>query len=434
MRRRPCSSADCWGEVMNGLFGEVQDPGLLAAEPQPQQQGGVGALLARLFAGASDPRLSDDQNKKARDEGIIHAILGGIISAGYGQRPGILPALAHGAFTGRTGGGMAREQAYADTQEERLRQALSDPTVVGKLTPEQLAMIRLLPPPEAVKMLTELAFAPAPAPLTVAEDAAVIDPTTREVLYKNEGKVKLPSELIAAARLSGIDPEEDMTPEEQKELLDTYMRIKQSGAASTRVDVNIPELYEKGLTQIELKQYEDSETKAYEAENTLGQIEILEMLLDSGLDTGAVQSATLAARNLGAALGIPGIDLGKLAGQQLFSAVASRFALSMRKEMPGPLSENDVKFLVNMSPNLSNTPEGNRLIAAALRRMAQRQIELHSLQNEYLQEHGSLRGWFDKRRKFQQENPMFEDLSREAYRITGNRQFLPDGPWKGSQK
>lgn len=203
--------------------------------PPPSRLQRLGGGLMQAFGGQNDPRLSEEQNRAAQRAAMMQAGLATIMAS---QESGAsaLGSIAQGAMYGQQAGGQAREQAYARTAEERLSQALQDPTVTGKLTAEQRAMIRLLPPREAVEMLTKIAFAPAAAPQVVADGGALVGPDGR-VIFEN-GKApnaNLPADFDVALRSMGIDPAL-ATADQIKAAMPVYQELKRSGAMNVNLN------------------------------------------------------------------------------------------------------------------------------------------------------------------------------------------------------
>lgn len=202
--------------MMNGLLGNFRKlPG----------------LLGQAVGGLDDPRLSPLENLKARRQAML---MGGLQTlAANGQGVGGLAAIAQGAMAGQQIGAQAREQAYGRTAEERITQALNDPAVMGKLTAEQKAMIRLLPPMQAVEMLSKLAFAPAPEAKVVGSGGTLVGADGTE-LYRNTAQPDLPADLRAALWEMGVDAA-TLTPEQRTAAVARYEELKRSGATNVNV-------------------------------------------------------------------------------------------------------------------------------------------------------------------------------------------------------
>jgi hypothetical protein len=193
--------------------------------------GGIGGAIA----GPDDGRLDMQSNLQARRSAMLQAGL-----ALMASRPGqsTLGNIGNALQSGMQAGGEVREQAYMRTAEERLAQALNNPAITAKLTPDQLAMIQLMPPMEAAKLLAQLAFSPKATPeaKVVGEGGALVGPDGKLIFEnKKEEKLDLPSDLKAALWENGLDPD-TMTSDQKRGVMARYEALKKAG--STTVNIN----------------------------------------------------------------------------------------------------------------------------------------------------------------------------------------------------
>jgi hypothetical protein len=89
--------------------------------------------------------------------------------------------------------------------------------------------------------------------------------------------------------------------------------------------------------------------------------------------------------------------------------------------MPGAMSDADREFLVSTVPGLGTTPEGNRVLLEARRRLARRQQEVAEFVDEYATAHGgNLDGGVVRaiRERFSS-RPLFDDLRTRVPRAAG---------------
>lgn len=262
---------------MMGLLGGAQRfPGLLddprrphvsaPANPGPQivQQAGMpdarapqikpGPLPLRdrlmdaanvALGGRMDPKLSPEQNQQAQQQARLMAGLQMLAASGPSAQPvGLGQILAQGAMAGQQTGAQERERLYLGTQEERLEAALQDPEVMGRLTPEQRRLVRLLPPQEAVGLLTKVAFSPPPERKTSVVQGALVDDSTGEVIYQSAPESEfstLPSDFRAIAASHGVNGRTwDQMPVEQRQaMLGRYEDFKR--ASATQVNLGAPD-------------------------------------------------------------------------------------------------------------------------------------------------------------------------------------------------
>lgn len=119
-----------------------------------------------------------------------------------------------------------------------------------------------------------------------------------------------------------------------------------------------------------------------------------------------------------------GIDLGNedIPPAQAVQSISGQLALTLRNTadgngMPGALSDNDLKFLKSMVPNLSNDPESNKLIINYSRKIAERNAEVAEKAREYVQNNprGVLdAGFYRDLKEWTEANPLFEQTKTEG--------------------
>jgi hypothetical protein len=127
------------------------------------------------------------------------------------------------------------------------------------------------------------------------------------------------------------------------------------------------------------------------------------------MQTGGASDITLSLR--AAMSPVLGLDGDNLNDQQVFNSIADRLALMGRSEMPGQLSDNDIKFLKGMKPGLHNSVAANLGLITILERMARRKADLAYEADMYVDEHGEAdRGLRRHLIKFADDNDMFGDL------------------------
>lgn len=420
-----------------GLLGDARPPEL-ARRPGPPMAGAVpvpsgppgvvrpdAAPLGErirsgvntLAGGSFDPRLSAAENEQATREALINAGLATLMATGQGHEG--LAAVAAGLMHGRQTGEQARERTYLRTQEDRIDQALKDPAVLAKLTPEQKAWVRMLPPAQAAELLAKLAFTPAPDPVAVSEGAALVDPRTGKPLFTNP-KATDPLEGLPAglkARIStlpgGPAAYAQLPPEERLAVVEQYLRDEErtgsARAPKISLQQQLTEQTGEGITRIALGDFESLQTGARDASASLSDLAVVDSLLEN-TPTGGVEELTMPLRRLAASLGVADVD--KLGRQEAIAGISNKLALLQKEGMTGPMSDRDIMFLQQQVPRLGNTVEGNRILIRVARRVAERKIQLARLAEEYLATHSTLDNeWFRFKRQWIEQNPMsFEDL------------------------
>lgn len=199
---------------------------------------------------------------------------------------------------------------------------------------------------------------------------------------------------------------------------DWIMDTKRAGASQTNIDMKGAGAWETESAKLFAKRYDEMTTQAAKAQEMLGLYDIAAQALDSGLRTGAMGSGEQALRQFGVYLGIGDAD--KVAGGELLSAVTNRMALMMRNPdsgmgMPGAVSDRDLTFLKEAQIGLDRSPEGNRQMLEAFRKIEQRKIEIAQLADQYIMEHGRMDPSFNQYvREYAKANPLFPEPTGQA--------------------
>ncbi len=366
-------------------------------------RGGVWGAVDDIFTGQYDESLSAEQNNAARKRAFI---MSGLQMLSSDPRMSTVQAMAQGALAGQQTGSGVR-QGYS-------RQAAMQ-GVMQSMPPEQRAMFESLSPEAQEKVMTELATRQQQKPelMNVGVGASVYDPSTGQPIFTNEAQRKpnegLPPEMVGIAALKGITDLHAATPEQKKDVLDTWESFRRSGAANLTVNNNPERASEMGVTDAMIGQYNTDQQRAVSAEDRLNSLGVMEAALNSGLRTGGLEALTGPMRSIAASVGMA--DPSRLSREEAFRAVSNKVALEMKEGMTGPMSDRDIMFLQQQVPAMANTVQGNKILIEVLRRTARRQIELADLSDKYFAERGSLVGYREHRSQWLRENPLtFTDL------------------------
>ena len=375
------------------------------ASPRTQQPGGVRGALGRVFGGDYAPGLSPEQNAAAGQQAMIRAGLATLAS----DNPNALQALAQGALFGQESGADARAQTYAMTQEQRIQQALQDPEIAGMLTPHQRRLIQLLPPMEAVKVLQEL-LTKSQDPKVVGPEAALVSPTGEE-LFRNPGAAKdpwagLPGEVKAALFAAGITDPSQLTPEMRQQVFAQAEQYRRANAMQINLDPS--KRTQDLLVGIAADDYRSVAEGANTAAETLARLNEAKNVIARGTTTSRLQDVTLPVRQLAASIGL---NFGNIADEELLNAISNDLTLLQTMRLKGAISEKELAFARNSMPNLGNTTRGNVQLIEMLSRLAQRQIDLLNLANDYISEKGVLdHGWLQHKARWIAQQSLFEGL------------------------
>jgi hypothetical protein len=317
------------------------------------------ALRNNLFGfagGEADPRLSPEANMAAGKAGLLNAGLQTIISASQGARTG--EAVAGGILGGRQAGAatragtLSREQAQAmasifangEVDERMLRDAFGQAVATGNV--------------DLARSLSEVLKAQIGASSASGNPGADWVETSRVDPDGVERKYFV-NRLTGSERLFGQAP------------------ARSSGVAV----YTGPEARQGARDKYWDDQYGVYQTTGADAANRLAQLDQMQTLLaQPGVYEGTAGNAVLSAKRFASSLGF---DVEGVADAEAAQAIGNQFAVEMRALLPGPMSDGDRKFLVDIMPNLGRTAAGNLKLIEARRRLAQRDIDIAQFVDQY---------------------------------------------------
>ena len=160
------------------------------------------------------------------------------------------------------------------------------------------------------------------------------------------------------------------------------------------------------------------QTAASSASGTLRNLDTLEQLFkDPNVAKGGAAENISGLKNLAASAGV---DIKGVGAEQGVQAITNKMALDSRSTaegggMPGAMSDADRNFLANQQPGLSKTPEGRAIIIDNARKLAQRQVEVARMAQQYERDHGRIDAGFDRQlQEFADKNQMFSEKKSPA--------------------
>lgn len=234
----------------------------------------------------------------------------------------------------------------------------------------------------------------APAPQPAGMDAASRDRIAKALMSGNPVAQKLA--LGEVARMSK-DPNERVKTQLEIEKLRAdidnsrltgdqkdYDRAVKQGYAGTFVDfqkminesrrsnVNIDQrgenAFEKGTAEAQAKMYSTMAEDAINAKSDLGQVQVLKQQLAT-LPGGFLGGAQAIASNFGVKLGENASNV------EVAQAIINKLVPQQRPAGSGSMSDRDVELFKSSLPRLSNTPEGNAMIADTMAALAQYRMQ-----------------------------------------------------------
>lgn len=151
------------------------------------------------------------------------------------------------------------------------------------------------------------------------------------------------------------------------------------GAGATRVNVsNAGETaYDKAMGKHLAEQFVGAQETGVKAQRAIADLQVMNQALANpnvylGTGGNSIQGIKKAASSL---FGVP-VD--GVADGEVIQNVSNKIALSLKDNLPGPLSDSDRRFLQTLPPGLGNTPEGaSRLVKLGI---AQRRWEAERAQ------------------------------------------------------
>ncbi|MFL9670437.1 hypothetical protein WIX39_026140 [Variovorax sp. AB1(2024)] len=189
------------------------------------------------------------------------------------------------------------------------------------------------------------------------------------------------------------------------------------------------------------KEYETSRAKDFatqagnlqkarsSASSMLSNLDTLDQLFkDPNVAKGGAAENISGLKNIASSFGL---DVKGVGAEQAIQSITNKMALDQRSTadgggMPGAMSDADRNFLKAQTPGLEKTPEGRALIIANQRKIAQRQIEVANMANDYERQNGRLDAGFDKQlADYAAANRLFPDAPSGA---SASRAAAPAAP------
>jgi len=211
-------------------------------------------------------------------------------------------------------------------------------------------------------------------------------------------------EVKSFMNVLGIDPS---SAEGQKYIKNYLTKVTtQAQAPSATATIKQETTIEKGIGE----DYLALQKAGSASIQKMAKFERMRSLLQ-GIETGKLTPAITEVQALGQSLGFP-VDA-SLPAKQAVEALSNEIALELRNTgsgagMPGQLSDKDREFLVSMTPNLSKTPEGNRLIIETRMALLKREQEVARIARDYRKKHGKVdEGLYDEIQRYANKHPLF---------------------------
>lgn len=222
---------------------------------------------------------------------------------------------------------LRRQRAMEEQQRANLMGLLADPEIARSLPAGAARIAEAAGPELGLQFLTQQLYPKPPTPTDDQREYA----HAREQGYKGS-------------------------------FMDYLEQVK--GFSRAQTNINMPPMekeYDKTMGGELAKEFIEANKTAANAQRDIASLNTMRQALDdpnlyTGTGGGAINAAKRAAETL---FGVP---VKGTASAEIMQNLASEIAVSNRHKLPGPMSNSDRQFLEDMAPNLTKTPEGNRLL------------------------------------------------------------------------
>lgn len=156
--------------------------------------------------------------------------------------------------------------------------------------------------------------------------------------------------------------------------------------AQTQIDMRQESKFDGKMGELLADDFIKTQQAAGESSQALANLKLLQGAIAdpnvySGTGGTTVQALKKGAQSL---FGVPVKGVGS---GELIQSLGTELALNNREKLPGPMSNADREFLVEMGPSLAKTPEGNRLIIEVGMASKRWQLAKAEAQREYMRTH-----------------------------------------------
>ena len=141
----------------------------------------------------------------------------------------------------------------------------------------------------------------------------------------------------------------------------------------------------------------------------VARLNVMEALLESGMESGPVQEALLPMRRLLADLDLlSSEDAQEMTNQEIFTAAAKYIIPRMRVVGSGSSSDFEQKMFASATAQLGTGPEANRIIIAGMKALEKHQRELLEMKEAFAIKNESLMGFSKVANEHFKKNPIFK--------------------------
>jgi hypothetical protein len=201
----------------------------------------------------------------------------------------------------------------------------------------------------------------------------------------------------------------------------SFEEYKKSSKAPL-VEITGEKSYDKTRGEAIAKDYGQVQQEAQGAVSRIGQLRQIDSLLsDPNVYTGTGAQSINALKRAGQTL--LGMDIKGVESADAARRITSEMALSLKDDLPGPLSNPDREFLLSIPPSIGDTAAGRKLLVELMIAKEERKVEIAQLARQYAQQHGGRLddGWYSVLAQHNEQNPVFTDEMMESARGVASR-------------
>jgi hypothetical protein len=262
--------------------------------------------------------------------------------------------------------------------------------------PSNMAMPQGMPPMETGAAPASAPTAPPTSPQTTRLEAARNNPAAMEAFKKAQISFIEGDKEAGNAHMKRFEQLSNLSSEEAEVLrgMDDpefeKARLKGKRAGSSAAEP----AYDAKMGGTLAEQFIKLQEAGGTASEAKGDLLIMKEMIKSpdvymGTGGDQVQMVKKAAATLF------GADFKGVPEAEVIQRTASKIALGMKDNLPGPMSDSDREFLLSLPPGLATTKEGSRRLVEIGLAQKEWKIKLAEASNQYVREHGRLdQGWF----------------------------------------
>lgn len=246
------------------------------------------------------------------------------------------------------GQGMMAPNGMSQAQFGGAPQNQMAPGLMQQFSPEQIDLLRTLPPEQGLGIAAERIFAQPKERAGINIGGVLVDPITGQQIADYSDVIR---QNAAAGRSQNI--------------------INMPGNP-TPDDVG-RKAFAEANAKGQAKYFDDVASAGAQAQVRLGEIKQLSQLM-ANTPTGAGQDFVNTLAAWGQRVGVDTSDITNLPAAEAAQSIVSRLAPTMRVSGSGSTSDIEVRMFLQSLPSLTNTPGGNAVIASNLQKLAERSM------------------------------------------------------------